>query len=236
MDRRRLAIIGVTVALGALGAGAAIGATSSDPASRAEQAVLADAAERLDTTPQALRQALTDAIDAELDRAVRDGRLTRERADAIKAYRQGQERVLAMPGSGPGARGGPLRRMDTGRPLGARPLSAVADALGLTEREMFQRLHRGRSVGQIARAQGTSLAEVRAKVRDAMEQRLDRAVDDGRLARGQAEAMLEHLEAHLERLGSRPMMGTGRGARGFHRGFGSRGRGFGRPPAPWAAP
>jgi hypothetical protein len=221
MNRRRIAIIATSAAVAALGTGAAIGATSRDDARQAEREVLADAADRLGTSPDELREALSEAFDARLDQAVQDGRLTQEQADAIKERRAQHGGVLGMGPGGPGHRGGP--------PFGARgrggPMADVAAALGITERRLFRRLRDGDSLAEIARAQGKSRDDVRAAVRRRASTRLDRAVASGRITRGQADEMLEHLDEHLERLGD------GRHPGPPHRGHGrGPGHGFGPPP------
>ena len=50
-------------------------------------------------------------------------------------------------------------------------------------------------------------------MRAAERKRVDRAVEDGDLTRKHAEAMLSHLEEHLERLGEGPPFGPPPGAR-----------------------
>src|SRR5688572_16113373 len=172
---KRMAIGAVAVAALAVGSGAAI-ATSRDGGREAEQEVLADAAKRLDVTPEKLRSALSAAQDAQLDAAVKEGRLTQEQADAIKARRRQDGRVL---GVGPGHQhghgfGGPGMRR------GLNMFSELAQALDLTEEQLLDRLHDGRSVAQVARAQNKDLDDVKAQVRDAQAKRLDADVKAGR--------------------------------------------------------
>src|SRR4051794_3337226 len=82
--------------------GGAIAATSGDDDKKAEQSIIDDAAARLKVSPDDLRSALGAAEDAQLDQAVKDGKLTQAQADAIKARRKTDGRVL---GGVPGARG-----------------------------------------------------------------------------------------------------------------------------------
>src|SRR4051795_5868165 len=102
MKTRRTAAAAVTVAVVAAGGGAAVAATKDDP----ESAVLNDAAKRLNVTPKALKDALAAAEDAQLDQAVKDGRLTQEQADRLKQERARSGSVLGRPGAGLGWRGG----------------------------------------------------------------------------------------------------------------------------------
>ncbi|CAN5128454.1 hypothetical protein BH20ACT16_BH20ACT16_15820 [soil metagenome] len=95
MGTRRIAAIALSGALVAGGAGAAIAAVGKNGGKQAEQAVLEDAAKRLDVTPEKLREALGAAREAQIDEAVKAGRLTQKQADEIKAARAKSGRVLA---------------------------------------------------------------------------------------------------------------------------------------------
>lgn len=211
MRARRIAVIAATGALVAGGAGGAIAAVSDDDASKAEQAVLDDAAKRLDVTPQRLRDALAAAQDAQLDEAVEDGKLTRAQADAIKQRRARSGRVLGGPG-GPGLRlhgpGGPRR----GPGLALR--GDIATALGITEAQLHEQLHDGKTIADIAKAEGRSLASVRTAVASAARTRADKAVADGDLTRAQADRMLARLDRALENLDRPLMLKHRRGHRG----------------------
>ena len=200
MKLNRIAIIAASGVVLAGGAGAAVAATSSDEAKEQEQAILDDAAGRLGTTSDELRDALGAALDAQLDEAVKDGRLTQEQADEIKQRRRESGTVLGFRGGhdGPGGRGHHVR----GGPHGIGLFEDLAEALGISERQLADRLRAGRTLAQIARAEGKSAAEVKQAVRAAERTRLQQAVKDGDLTQEQADEMLEHLDEHLDRLGT----------------------------------
>lgn len=210
MKPSRIAALAVSGALIAGGAGAAIAAVTKDDADKTEQAILDDAAKRLDVTPDKLRDALSAAQDAQLDKAVKDGDLTQKQADAIKQARKASGRVLAGPGlrGGPGAHG--VRKLHGGpggprlHHLGLRGdlFADLAKALGTTEAKLKAKLRDGTSVAEIAKANGRSLADVRSAVRAAAKTRLDKAVEDGDLTRKQADAILERVEDHVTAIGS----------------------------------
>jgi transposase-like protein len=207
MGGRRIAAIALSGALLAGGTGAAIAAVTKDDDKKAEQAVLADAAKRLDVTPDKLRDALSAAQDAQLDQAVTDGKLTQKQADKLKAVRKQSGSVLG----GPGLRGGPhpfARKMFRGGPgLPGDPkggmISDLADALGLSEDKLFEQLRSGKSIADVAKAQGKSLDDVRASVKAATKKRLDKAVANEDLTQKQADKMLEHFSEALEHLGDK---------------------------------
>lgn len=206
MGARRIAAVALAGALVAGGTGAAIAAVTKDDGEHAEQELLADAAKRLDVTPQKLRDALTAAQDAQLDEAVKDGKLTQEQAGAMKAARKQSGRLL-----------GPLRgprlhkpfapgRGRAGRHLRHGLLADVAKALGTTQAKLMDALRDGTSLAEIAKDNDTSVAAVRAAVRSAVKTRLDKAVKDGDLTQEQADTMLDRVGDRLEAIASgRPL-------------------------------
>jgi len=198
MSARRIVAIAAAGALVAGGAGAAIASVSSqDDPKKAEQSILDNAAKRLSVTPQKLRDALAAARDDQLDEAVKNGDLTRAQADAIKQRRKRSGAVLG-PG-GKGLLGGHHRR---GPGFGLR--SDLAKALGLDAQQLKAKLRDGKSIADVAKTQGKSLADVRSAVKAAAKTRTDKAVKDDELTRKQADALLEHLDKRLENLDKLP--------------------------------
>jgi hypothetical protein len=208
MGGRRIAAIALSGALVAGGAGAAIAAVTKDDGKKTEQAILDDAAKRLDVTPDKLREALSAAQDAQIDQAVTDGKLTQKQADAIKAARKQSGRVLGPLGA-PGEPhlrpwGGP----DGGPPHGGPPhggpgmrhglLDDIAGALGTTPAKLFAQLRAGRSIADVAKANGKSLDDVRGAVKAAEKKRLYKAVADGDLTRSQADTILARIDEKLK--------------------------------------
>jgi hypothetical protein len=106
---------------------------------------------------------------------------------------------------------------------------AQAEALGLTPEELFAQLHGGKSLADVAEAQGVELEAVQEAMKSArnagMKEAIQQAVEGGQLSQEKADWLLEGLE-----LGFMP------GGRGFGRGMG--GRFGGRAPmwGPRAAP
>ena len=200
MRRTRIAALTAAGALAVAGTGVALATTSSDDPKQREQAVLADAAERLDVSPSELRDALSEAEDAQLDADVKAGRLTQEQADAMKKRRAELGTVLGAGGprhmgphlsfrAGPHD-GGPIELFDT-----------AAKALGISAAELKERLGDGKSLDEIAKAEGKSADDVRDAVRSTLKERFDKAVEEGDLTREQADRMLSHTDEMLEHLG-----------------------------------
>ena len=217
MRARRIVTIALSGALLTGGAGAAIAAVTQDDRAKAEQAVLDSAAKKLDVTPGKLRDALAAARDEQLDAAVKAGRLTQKQADEIKAARKQSGHVL-------GGRAGHKPRGNRGRhkPGFAGPRSALrgglfdglAKALGVDEDKLHEQLRAGTSLAAIAKANGKSLAGVKASVKAATKTRLDKAVKDEDLTRKQADRILQAFDRRFDAFAA----GKRLHGRGGHRG------------------
>ncbi len=198
---RRKQLIAGAVTIAALAGGTAGAVAATDRGKATEDSVLADAAKRLGVGAEELRTALTEAeaaqLDAQLKADVQAGRLTQEQADAIRQHRQGDDRVLDLgpgghgPGHGPGGPGhhGPFLLAD------------AADVLGIGERALMERLHDGETLAAIAKAEGKTLAEVKAAVKQAATERLDAERKAGRITQAERDAAVERLDAAVQRLG-----------------------------------
>ena len=96
----------------------------------------------------------------------------------------------------------------------------AAEALGLTPEEFFAELHAGKTLEEIAEAQGVELEAVQEAMNaaraDAMREAIEQAVEDERITQEQADWLLEGLEQGFFPMG-----------RGFGFGHGMKG-GFGR--------
>jgi uncharacterized membrane protein len=115
----------------------------------------------------------------------------------------------------------------------------AAEALGLTPEEFFAELHAGKTLEEIAEAQGVELEAVQEAMNvaraNAMRDAIEQAVEDERITQEQADWLLEGLEQGFFPMGRG--FGFGRGRMG---GFGHRMRGgfggFGPQRAPSVAP
>jgi hypothetical protein len=118
---------------------------------------------------------------------------------------------------------------------------AMAEALNLTPTQLFEKLHDGQTLADIAKAQGVDLTKVQeaanAERVKAMKDAIAQAVKDGKITQEQADWMLQGLEQGYMGKGRSFGFG-GMGGRGMHGFQGDRGmmRGFGRGLAPEQAP
>lgn len=202
MDRRRKRIvaIGAAAALAIVGGGAGYAAATSGGNQR--DALIRDAAQRLNVSPDQLRSALQGAFSDQLDQAVKDGRLTQQQADQLKQrIRAGDLPLGGRMGGGPGGpefRHGPFGGPDgPGHgPLGIG-LDAAASYLGLSRADLVRALRSGKTLAQVAGDQGKSVDGLQQALLDAARARLDRAVANGRLTSAQRDAILRDLRQHV---------------------------------------
>jgi hypothetical protein len=199
-------LIGVSAAaLVALGGGAY---AATQPDSSPRQAFLNDVAKRLNVSPSQLDSALKSAWIDRLNAAVKAGMLTQAQADQIEKRIQSGSGV---PFFGPGLQG---RRMFRGEgPFGGGgPIGGLAGYLGLSATQLMKDLSSGKSLAQIATAQGKSVSGLEQKMTAALKSRLDEAVADGRLTKSEEQQMLSDLSSKVGQIvNATPMHGLGDG-------------------------
>jgi hypothetical protein len=183
---RRNTVAALVAGLAVAGGGAAVAATKEASPQAESSAVIADAASQLGISSEKLSSALKASLEKRVDAAVAAGELTQAEGTALKQrIEAGEIPLIAGPRGGPGAhRGGP-------------GLDAAASYLGLTTAELRTQLESGKTLAQVASAEGKSAAGlIAAMVADA-KQHLAAAVAAGRLTEAQAQAMLADLEARI---------------------------------------
>jgi hypothetical protein len=219
--KRKMAA-GAAALVAVAGGGAAIAATQLSP-HQESQAVLKDAASQLGVSPSELSAALKSALEKRIDAAVAAGRITKAQGDEMKQRLESGDFPLF--GSGPGM-------SDHHEVFGAP--DAAAAYLGLSEDELRSQLESGKSLADVAKAQGKSVdGLVQALVADA-KQHLDEEVAAGHLTKAREAEMLTHLEQGIRAMvtGTPPEGMPGPGF-GFRHDFDD--RSFGGPPLDGAA-
>jgi hypothetical protein len=214
---KRTLIAGVAAIAIAAGAGAALATTTGafDPKEEAE-AFQASVAEKLGVTTKQLQDAYKAAALERVDAALAAGRITEEQAEALK------ERIESGDFLGPmGWFGGP--HMHGPGFFGA--FDAAAEYLGLTPAELREQLASGKSLADVAKAEGKSVEGLKNAILDDAKERLDQAVEDGRLTQAQADEILDRLESKIDDLVNDELP-EGPGFRGRHFGM----HGFWGPP------
>ena len=218
---KRAAAAGAVALLAIAGGGAAVAATGSGSPQADSNAVVADAASQLGITPAKLSDALKTALENRVDAAVAAGRLTAAQGKELKAQIEAGNVPLVAVGGGPGP-GGPGFHHHGGGP----GLDAAATYLGVTEAQLHTALESGKTLADVAKANGKTVdGLVAAMVADAKQHIADE-VAAGRLTTAQQTQILSDLEQHITGMVNGQMPDHGPG-----------GRGFGPPPAaPQASP
>jgi hypothetical protein len=200
-------VAGAVAGLAVAGGGAAFAATQFGSPQQENQAVVNDAAKQLGVEPTALSAALKKALENRVDEAVAAGRLTKAQGDAIKQrIESGNVPLFAGPGRGfihhDGAFGG---------------LDAAATYLGLTEAQLHTQLESGKSLADVAKAQGKTVDGLVQALVNAAKKKLDAGVAAGRLTRSQADSILAGLKSRVTAFvnGAAPRFGL---RNGFHDG------------------
>ena len=121
-----------------------------------QQAVIDDAAKRLGVEPEALENALEGALGARLDEAVKEGRLTEEQAAELKE-RLKDGTLPLFGGRGHHGHGFGLH--------GPELFGAAATFLGVTEAELRTQLEAGKSLADVAAAEGKSVSRPEGRAR-----------------------------------------------------------------------
>jgi hypothetical protein len=184
--KRKVVAVGAA-ALAVAGGGAAVAATSVVDQEQESKAVIDDAASQLGVEPSELSDAIEQAILKRVDAALAAGRITQAQADELEQRIQSGDYPLIGPVLG--------HRGEPGHGFGH--LEAAATYLGLTEAELRTQLEDGKTMADVAKAQGKTVdGLVSALVADEKKE-LDAAVAAGRLTQAQANAMLADAKSRF---------------------------------------
>ncbi len=195
MNRKLVVGLATLIVLG--GGAGALAATEAGPGTPAAQAYIDDLAGRLHVAPQALSSAMRAALDDRIDAALAAGRITADRAAALKA-RVGAGEALALRGARPGAGGGAAR-------VGA---GVAEQYLGISAATLRADLRSGETFAQIASATPAKTADgLKAAVLARAKTRLDAAVASGAMTSAQESARIVRLSARIDVLLSRTWVG-----------------------------
>ena len=211
MAMRRKVLAGAAAALAVGGAGAGVAATkiAANSPSEESKAIVNDAAKNLGIEPSKLSAALKKAYEDRIDAAVAGGRLTKQQGAELKQrIESGDFPLVGPPGFGHGP-GGPHAFR--------HGLDGAASYLGLTEDQLHTQLESGKSLAEVAKAHGKSVAGLEAAMVKDATAKLDAAVKAGRLTSAQEQQILSDLKQHVDDLvnGKLPEHGPLVGPRGF---------------------
>ena len=199
----------------ALGVGVVAGQAASTPNSSGTnyaQVFINDLAKILHMTPTQTQNSLKQAELQTIDQMLKDGKITKAQADAMKA-RVNNGQGLGF-GFGPrfGHGGFPADR-NLMNDLKTAEVNAIAKTLGMSVSDLRSQLRSGKSLSDLETAKNVSDATVRSAARSAAKGVLDKAVKAGTITQDQENAI-------LDKVGSGPFL------------FGGRFHGFRGPGAP----
>ena len=192
---------------------------------------LADLAAEQGVDAADVRAALVAEANERIDQAVQNGRL--DEADADEKRAMVEERVDDLierdPSEFEGRKGrGHHRGHGHGRGhrhglAGSGIGSEVPELLGLSAEEIRNGFRDGKSLADLAAEQGVSVDEVTAALTTGLEERLDGALEEGKIDEERADEIRERFEASVEDLVNGEFEhshshGHGPGRRGFHQG------------------
>ena len=208
MDVKRKVIAGAAAALAVGGTGAGIAATKlNDSPSAESKAIVEDAAKQLGVQPQALSAAIKKALSDRVDKAVADGRLTKEQGAELK------KRIAAdeFPLFGPPAFG---PHFGAPHPF-FHGLDAAATYLGLTDAQLRSRLNSGKTLAEIAKAENKSVDGLKTAMQKEAKDKLDATVKAGRLSKDEETQVLKDLNSRIDDLVNAQLRMQFRDHRGF---------------------
>ena len=186
MNRKRKLMIGAAALVAAAGGGVAIAASDSSP-SQENQAILDSVAKQLGISSSKLSDALKNALGERVDAAVAAGRLSKEQGEALKDRINSDDFPLF----------GGLHGRGFGHPGFIGKLDAAADYLGLTEEQLRTQLEDGKSLAQVAEAEGKSVDGLVDALVNEAKKHVDAAVSAGRLTRAEGDEMLDGLRDRI---------------------------------------
>jgi ribosomal protein S20 len=198
MNRRRkgtfvaggAAIAALVVGLGAAGA---IAASRMLPPSGESKAVIDDAAAQLGVKPQALSDALKQALKNRVDEAVDAGTLTKDEGARIKARIDSDEFPLLF------GHGGGLDGREFSHHGHFEILATASAYLGMSDADLRAALD-DQTLADVAKKKGKSVSGLVKAVVAAEEEKIDEAVADGRITKAQASELKSKLTERMQAL------------------------------------
>jgi len=163
------------------------------------QQYLQDLANRLGVSVSTLQQDKLAAAEDVLAQLVKDGKLTQNQANQIK---QRLESHKACSGNGRGLLGSRVIMQSLKKYLPG-VATQVAQGLHVNTSQLISQLQSGKSLSDIATAQGVSSSQLQTIVTNAIQSAVNKAVSDGNLTQQQATNIMQKLQknpAALNRL------------------------------------
>jgi hypothetical protein len=211
-SHKKRTVVAAVAALSVAAGGTALAASSGT--GTGPTAFFDAVAKHLGISSDKLQEATKAAATEQVDSALAAGDITQAQADEMKARIAASEgfglRGFGMGPGGPGPRSG-------------GHLDDAATYLGLTEASLRTQLAGGKTLAEVAEAQGKTVAGLKVALLASEKEELAQAVADGRLTQAQADEILANADSRFDAMIDGTLPAHGPGGRG---GFG----GFGPPP------
>jgi len=169
--------------------------TAKPAAQQRADAFLNALAAKLGKTPDDLRSAVKSTEHDLVNQALQAGRINQDQAtklnqqiDSAKGLPIGRVGALEKAK----AKGNQLAEVERGK--------ALADFLGLQPKDLKAQLQQGKSLAQIAQAQGKTVDQLKAFISGQAKTKLDAAVTAGKLTQDRENTVLQKLNANLDNL------------------------------------
>ena len=147
-----------------------------------------DLASQKGTTADQLKSMVFDAQSAQIDKMVTSGKLTKDKADAMKG------KLTANMQNWDGS-----LKQQQHKDGGPNPIySILENKLGFTKADIDAAAKAGKTAFDLASQKGTTADQLKAMVIDAKSQQIDKMVTSGKLTKDKADAMKTKLTADMQ--------------------------------------
>lgn len=186
-----IAAAAVILVLAAVALGGAVTSAQGDEGPL--QTFLARVAEKLGISEEELTTAMKEARLEMIDEAVAEGRLSEEQADRLRERVEAGAILPLRPPAHHPRPGTCQRAVNFG-------LEAAAQVLGMEKGQLIQEIRSGKSLAEVAEAQGMTVEEFKEAFLSQIETQLDELVAQGKLSGEQAERILQRVEENIDRI------------------------------------
>lgn len=157
---------------------------------------IAEVAKSKGIEPKTVVDKLQQQLNTRVDQAVKDGKLTQEKADKIKSNSAKKAELIVnrnwanLEGKG--------HKKGAGFFNGIMP--EVAQTLNIDQKSLKEELKAGKSLAQIAQDKGISNTDLSAKIQALLIANLDQAVNDQKLSAEEAAKIKERIPQKVEKM------------------------------------
>jgi len=174
-------MIAAALALAVVGVGAGFAQQDNGAA----DTFLSKVAAKLGIGEDKLKTAVEEAYSETIDEQVAGGQLTQDQADRLK------ERGFEL---------APMFAPRGGRLGGAHLMESAATVLGISADDLMTQLRDGKSLADVAEAQGISVDKLKTDLLAQVKTALDTLVSDGKITQSQADEMYSRTESNIDNI------------------------------------